>query len=175
MIKTISIFTLIVILSGCGESVKNQTDSKSSFEKIIFHTTGCFGTCPTYHLQVDADKSLKLFAETVYRNEKRISTEQDTTKTGYFNGVVNDSTFALLNKALKTIGLDTLEFDDATCCDGSVKTIIVYYEGKRKFLRSMFPPEKAARLISILYDICEKSSLTKTSKKFDIENEKKQQ
>lgn len=172
MTKIFSILTLIALLVGCRQSSNKQTEKICSFEKIIFHTSRCFGTCPTYHLEVDSNKNLKLYAKTVYKDDKDFSFEKDTIKMGYFNGLVSDTTFTLLDKELNTIGLDTLEFDSASCCDGSLITIIVYYEGKRKYLKSMFPPDKANKLIATLYDICEKSKLTKTTNKFDIENEK---
>jgi len=85
--------------------------------------------------------------------------------------VINHTTFAILDKELRTIGLDRLEFDGTSCCDGSLITIIVYYEGKRKFLQSMFLQDKANKLIAILYDICEKSTLIRTTQIFDIEND----
>jgi hypothetical protein len=172
MAKVFYILTILMLFFGCGQTDKKQTEKRHSFEKIIFHTTGCLGTCPTYHLQLDANKQIKLFAETVYKNDQDFSIEEDAVKTGYFKGVANDSTFALLDNELKNIGLDTLEFDSASYFDVSLKTIIVYYDGKRKFLKSMFPPDKANKLIGILYDICEKSILTRTTRKFDIENEK---
>lgn len=172
MVKTFYFLTILTLALGCGQTDKKQKEKTHSFEKIIFHTTGCFGTCPTYHLQLDSNKKIKLFAERVYKNDKDFSFDLDTAKTGYFNGVASDSTFTLLDNELKSIGLDTLEFDGASCCDGSLITIIVYYDGKRKYLKSMFPPDKASKLIGILYDICEKSTLTRTTQKFEIENEK---
>lgn len=172
MTKTFYILTILILLIGCGQMDNKQKEKKHSFEKIIFHTTGCFGTCPTYHLQLDSNKQIKLFAETVYKDDKDFPFEKDTVKTGYFNGVADDSTFTLLDTEIKNIGLDTLEFDGVSCCDGSLVTIIVYYDGKRKFLKSMFPPDRARKLIGILYDICEKSILTRTTQKFEIENEK---
>ena len=47
------IFSSILLLSGCyrkGKPIK--------FEKIIFHTSMCFGDCPIYHLEVDSNKKL---------------------------------------------------------------------------------------------------------------------
>lgn len=168
MKRIIIITSIISILFGCGQSDKNV-----KLDKIIFHTSMCFGTCPTYHLQVDNNREIKLYAEQVYKNPQDFgSFETDTTKTGYFVGIVADTTFRKLTNELSNIGLDTLEFDGASCCDGSLITIIIYYNGKRKFLKSMFPPDKANKLIGTLYDICETSKLTRTTEKFKIEDEK---
>jgi hypothetical protein len=167
MIRIILTAFVISTFFGCA-----QSDKKVNLEKIIFHTSMCFGTCPTYHLQVDNNKNVKLYAEQVYKNPRDISSyENDTEKMGYFVGKISDTTFNKLTNELSEIGLDTLKFDDVNCCDGSLITIIVYYNGKRKFLKSMFPPEKSNTLISTLYDICKPSNLTKTTGKFIIENE----
>jgi hypothetical protein len=171
MTKALSLLMFLPFLAGSGARTDRQNEQQPSFEKIIFHTSACYGFCSIYHLQVEADKSLYLFAETVYKTDKDISIQRDTTKTGYFTGTVNDSLFAHLEQELKTIGLDTLEFNGASCCDGSMITIIVYYNGKKKLLKSMFPPAKARKLIDILYAICGKSNLIKADRKFYIENE----
>ncbi len=167
MKRIIVVTSISLILFGCGQSDKNV-----KLDKIIFHTSMCFGTCPTFHLQVDNNREVKLYAEEVYKNPNEFSSfEIDTTKTGYFIGIVADTIFRKLTNELNDLGLDTLEFDGASCCDGSLITIIVYYNGKRKFLKSMFPPYKAHKLIGTLYDICETSKLTRTTEKFNIEDE----
>ena len=167
-----SVLIVLTFLFSCGKTNSTHIIPSRSFEKIIFHTTGCFGFCPTYHLEVDNSKRVKLFAEQVFKKEEGFPFQEDSLKMGYFKGEVNDSTFAKLNQELKTIGLDKLNFDGANCCDGSTITIIVYYQGKRKVLTSMFPPQEAQKLIEILYEICEESSLVPSEEKFVIEHVK---
>jgi hypothetical protein len=168
--KLVSVFVTTCILIGCNNTHKSKnSNAGTAFTKIIFHSTGCFGRCPTYHLKVNSDKTLKLFAETVYKNGSGRVFDADSSKIGYYTGLVSDSDFANLNRELKAIGLDSLKFEGPNCCDGSVITLIVYYNGKRKFLRSMFPPDKASKLISTFYSICENSGLKRSSRKFDIE------
>jgi hypothetical protein len=139
-------------------------------EKIIFHTSRCYGNCPTYHLQIDNKRQVKLFAEEVYLGNSEIfAFQEDTSKMGYFQGVINENKyFELINK-LRTCNLEKLAFDGTTCCDGSIITMIIYYNGKRKYLKSMFPPIIANSLISCLYNICNTTSLTKTHRRFRIE------
>ena len=139
-------------------------------EKIIFHTSVCFGNCPIYHLQVNKDKSLLLYKE-LSSSDCHPASAKDSLKSGYYTGVASDSSFNKLTKELQALGLDTLNFNGATCCDGSLKTIIVYYNGKRKLLKSMFPPQSANKLIGTLYEICETSTLQKSAKKFEVEND----
>lgn len=165
------LLSLIVLISttSCFKS-----DKSIAFEKIIFHTSMCFGTCPTYHLEVDEAKNMKLYSETVFSDKKgAFNYDLDQEKMGYFVGKVSDTTFIKLKNELNTIGLDSLNFDGSNCCDGSLKTIIIYYNGKRKYLKAMFPPEKADKLIYILKDICETPNLKRTNLKFDIEDKEK--
>ncbi|MCX6164925.1 MAG: DUF6438 domain-containing protein [Ignavibacteriae bacterium] len=139
-------------------------------KKIIFHTSICNGLCPAYHLQIDSDKKIKLFAEVVFKisGNKKIEHKLDSNKIGYFSGSISDTTFKNLITHLQICKIDKLTFDGSTCCDAPLRTIIVYYNGKRKYLKSMFPPDEAKHLIDYLKNICEYSKLLKTEK-FNIE------
>jgi hypothetical protein len=161
MIKGLSLFLIFFVIFGCKNDIR--------IERIIFHSSFCFGTCPTYHLELDNKKSFKLFAEKVYTDKVSLNYTEDTAKMGYFTGAVNDSTFVKLTNAIKTVGIDTLSFNNETCCDGSLITIIIYYNGKRKYLKSMFPPAKAELMINVLFEICSTSKLVRTHDKFVIE------
>lgn len=166
MRKSLALFSLILLIVSCKQQRK-----KVDLEKIVFHTSECFGKCPTYHLQVDKDQRVKLYAEQVFKKPGNIASfEDDTARMGYFTGKASDSSFRKLTGELNKIELDTLEFDKTVCCDGSLITIIVYYNGKRKYLKSMFPPAKADKLISVLYEICHTSALQRTNDKLRIEN-----
>jgi len=158
--------TSILILGSCGQY------KKIKLEKIIFHTTRCFGRCPAYHAQIDSTGTLRVYSEYV-TNTPDINTNlnnPDTTKMGYFTGRISDRQFKELISELENIGLDNLKFDGRNCCDGSTKTIIIYYNGKRKFLKSMFPPREADKLISLLRYIIETNMTQRTNQKFDIED-----
>lgn len=154
---------LIISIIGC------QTNEKANFEKIIYHTSSCFGNCPTYHLEIDNKKNIKLFAETVYK-KNLVGSFKDSTKMGYFYGTANSTSFSKLNETISKIGMDTLKFDNQTCCDESIRTIILYHNGKRKYMKSMFPPEGAYQLIDILDEICKTCNLIRTKDKFTLEN-----
>lgn len=172
MIKSFFIITTFWSLLSCNQSEKRvkETAKTVNFEKLYFHTTSCDGACPVYHVEVTKDKGVRLFAEKIYKiNGTTVS--DDSGKMGYFVGSVTDSTFNKLIAEIQNINIDALSFDKADCCDGSITTIIIYYNGKRKFLRSMFPPPKSEKLISILNDICENSSCTKVNEPFNLESE----
>ncbi|WP_443092815.1 DUF6438 domain-containing protein [Chryseolinea sp. T2] len=156
----------ILIFDGCRRYEKVKLD------KIIFHTSRCFGSCPAYHSQIDSNRTLLLHSEYV-DNTPDINTDlnnPDTSRIGYFTGQVSDRQYKELVNELEDIGLDDLQFDGMDCCDASTKTIIVYYNGKRKFLKSMFPPREADKLISLLRSICESTNTQRTDKMFQIED-----
>jgi hypothetical protein len=186
--KILIISLLILILFGCSK--QKETSNKiakdtivntakdtikylgKSFklEKIIFHTSGCYGTCPTYHLQIDSNRKVKLFAETVYIEGSNFREHEiDKDKIGYFSGSISNTTYNKLIKQLQICNIDTLTFGGPDCCDLPIKTIIVYYNGKRRYLSAMFPPESAYDLISLLDNICENTKLIR-SVGFNIEN-----
>lgn len=156
---------LAFLLLGC------KTPTQQPFTKLVFHTGMCFGTCPVYHLEIKNDKSVRLYVECIFKPNAKNMFAEDTTREGYFTGMANDTSFRKLSQAVEQVKLDDLKFDGAHCCDGSMITIIAYYNGKKKILRSMFPPEKAEKLIEALYEICQKSALKK-SDKFEIEDVK---
>ena len=171
MTKLLSGLLIVFSLLSC-----NRTVETIKFEKIIFHTYPNFwGSRPTYHLQVDKDKNLKIYSEEVFKYPIKIHAwDADTSKMGYFIGKVSDTTFEKLKNELQSIGLDTVKFVSPKYdMDSESPTeIIVYYNGKRKCLKSMYPPTYARKLIFTLYEICETTDLQKTKEKFIIEKEK---
>jgi len=124
------------------------------FEKITFQTSYCFGTCPVYRLELRADKTFKLHAETVFL-ENTQTRELDSSKMGYFVGKVDPKTYAKFLTAFQQSDMCNLMFDGVKCCDGSLITLIVNYDGTQKELVSMFPPKQADVLLDVLYEICQ--------------------
>ncbi|MBX3252721.1 MAG: hypothetical protein KF862_01170 [Chitinophagaceae bacterium] len=170
IVKPVSKFSKQFLQDRSTITFKRQSfviDTSIKFEKIVFHTTECFGTCPVYHLQVDNSKQVKLNAQVVYT--PRSGYQTDTASQGYFTGQLSDTAFEKLIKAVQTFNLRTLKMNNALCCDGSINTIIVYFNGQRKYFKTMFPPTIANELIRTLYDICNEGGLTKTNEKFKVE------
>lgn len=163
MKKILVLLFTIVVLVSC----KSAQDG-FRFEKIMYHSGPCFGACPSYHLQVNSDKTVLLVGDSLYN--KRMG-NRDMSKVGYFSGKVADSSYNKLINELRTVGLDTLKFKGPNCCDAPMKTIIVYYNGKRKYLHAMFPPDHAHQLIAVLNDIYSKTSFEPTKQHFSIEKD----
>ncbi|WP_317048059.1 DUF6438 domain-containing protein [Flavobacterium sp. HTF] len=156
----LSLLFCLILLSCSSE--KRPVD----FEKIIFHTSPCFGNCPLLNLQVNKDKSMLFYKKKSGFSPKMDSQKQDAQENEYYKGTVSDKLYnELLTEIAKT---DTVSYKGQNCCDAPLKTIIAYYNGKRKYTQTMFPPEESKKLISVLYEICESKNLTKTTK-FEIE------
>lgn len=141
-----------------------------NFDKIIFHTTHCFGHCPIYHLEVIKNGETKLHKEIVYKKKENRIFHVDTMQIGYYTGKISKELLNQLIFSIQTCNLENLNFRGSLCCDGSIKTIIIYYNGNRKYLKDMFPPKIAQNLIDQLYLICEKANLSKTNISFKLEN-----
>ena len=141
-------------------------DNTFRFEKIIFHTTRCYGSCDVYHLEVDRSRSFKLHKAFMYNQETYL---EDSIAEGYFTGELPDSLFQPLLHALLTTNLRNLKMDSQLCCDGSLKTMIVYFNGQRKYFKTMFTPRMTDRLLIALYRICRNSNGKRTNEKFKLE------
>lgn len=138
------------------------------FEKIMYHSGPCFGFCPSYHMQIDNNKTVLLKGDSTY-NKRRGG--GDDSRAGYFIGKVADTSYQKLVAELSKIGLDTLKFRGPNCCDAAMKTIIVYYNGKRRYLHAMFPPDHAHGLISTLNGIYSRNKFEPTQQRFEIEHD----
>ncbi|OHT47039.1 DUF6438 domain-containing protein [Flavobacterium tructae] len=134
-------------------------DDGFKFERIIFHASYCFGDCPEINLEINAKGEIKM-------NSVFFKTEssRDNDRSGSFKGKLDLQTFEELKKLIIQSKVVTLNLnDEMLCCDGAVKTIIVYFNGKRKFVRAMFTPAILGELISFLYRIDTVVKLEKSS------------
>jgi hypothetical protein len=166
------LFLIFVILCACTyKKANSQEATKETFslEKIIFHTSECHGSCSEYHLEIDSNKNTRLFSEKVFNNNY----QKNKAKEGYFSGKIDEANYQKLENLIKSIGADTLNFGNENCCDAPVRTVIVYYNGKRKFMKSMFPPKSTFPMLDQLRFICENHKLKRTNEKFVIESAEK--
>lgn len=155
---------LILTLLFFSCAVKKE---KINFEKIVFHTSHCFGDCPVINLQVNNDRSLLLSKLRKSSRSKMSSSDNLTEEYDYFKGQINEKLYdQLLEELVKT---DTVSFKGQNCCDAPLKTIIAYYNGKRKYIKTMFPPKEGQNLISILYEVSKTENLVQTSDKIEFE------
>ncbi len=141
-----------------------QTVEKIHLTKIIFLSSHCNGMCPIINLAIDSNRNVF-----VTRQYYKTKSNTDNRYSGQYVGSLTESNYIKLIELLQKCNLDTLQFPDITCCDGPITTIIVYYNGQRKYLKSMTPPEIAIDLISFLETIGNDKKLVKTSETRAIE------
>lgn len=134
-------------------------DKSFSFEKLIYHTTECYGSCSIINLELDKNKNL-------YVKRKLFNNES---MSGNYEGKLSDEQFDRLINILQTSNLKTWSFPEKDGHDGPVITLIIYYNGKRQYLKSMFPPTISQQLIDFLYNIGEGIKLEKTDNKRVLE------
>ena len=156
----LSIFFLTILLNSCN----SQKADKINLSKIILHSSRCNGDCPKIDLIIDSSKEVYVIRK--YFKEKN---EIQTPYSGLFKGKLLEKDYNKLLGLLQTSNLDTLKFPDITCCDGIITTIILYYNGQRKYFKSMNPPNEAKALIDFLLSIGNNKDLRITTEIKNIE------
>lgn len=146
-----------------------SADTSLHFCQLFFHTTGCLGTCPTFHLRVDDQQNIQFYAENIIMFDSTGTQRDDTARQGYYTGRLNDSLYQELVLAVQSACLRTLRIPDIMGYDGSVYTIIVYFGNQRKYMQTMFPPIVLVRLIEICYRICDENRLPKTNRQLSFD------
>jgi Domain of unknown function (DUF6438) len=134
-------------------------DPSITFEKLVFSTTDCFGDCPIIQLEVDQEGRIH-YSGKVYK---------DSTLTGDFTGMVSEQDMATLLRLLKNCQLKTLHWRSWFCCDAPVITLIVYFNGQRKYFKSMVLPHISNDLIDFLYALNGRATLVRTREKYVFE------
>jgi Domain of unknown function (DUF6438) len=151
--------------NSCGTQGNVSTPGTGdNFEKLIYHSSRCNGTCPQIDFQVDSTRTI------IVNREYFVSKGgTDSARSGHFKGVLDPINYAQLLKILDSVDYKNLKFPDIQCCDGIIKTIIVYSAGSRTYLKSMTPPPEASAFISFLHKLGTDTKLTKTAEEFNIE------
>jgi len=143
-------------------------DKSIRLEKIIFHSSLCFGTCPKLDIEIDSNHMA--FLKRAVINEVGGNWNLNQIKSGNFKGKLTDSSYNELVRLLQSCFLRDLKFPNILCCDASVVTLIIYYNGQRKVLRSMTPPLIADGLITYFRKFGKNPNLKGTTEKFEIED-----
>ena len=144
-------------------------DHDLNFEKIIFHASTCYGSCPKISLEILSNLDIKISSE-FFKNGNEF--EKDENRSGNFYGKLDSQTFEKLKKLIIQSKLTSYNINPSKlllCCDGAVKTIIFYNNGKRNYTKAMFEPRLLSELIAFLYEIDTKVNLNKTKETFKFE------
>jgi hypothetical protein len=121
-------------------------DKLLNFEKIIYHAGHCGnGRCDAYDLQLDKEGNVKI---TVHP-DKPLPERIDRSYEGRLTQDERDK----LMRTLKYAQLNTLAWPPRMCCDLPINTLIIYFNGKRLYLQSMYVPIVSENLVYFLYKI----------------------
>ncbi|MCU7613370.1 DUF6438 domain-containing protein [Chryseobacterium sp. GMJ5] len=144
------------------------------FDKVIYKTTSCFGTRPTYYLEINSDRSFKLFAEQVFiKNTSIFAFKLDSAKMGYFKGQLDDLTFHNLNYKIQKISNPNYKYYINEIIIDTPKVTLIVQKGGDKICYETFNPPSDFQndIINFFNKICsaklEKGDKFKTDYKFD--------
>jgi hypothetical protein len=156
-----------VVLFSCKSQPAGSAKPADEFKfsKIVYHLSRCNGTCPSMDLEIDSTKSLY-----VSREFYKTKSEVDSANSGRFKGVLSPEQNKQLIEVLKKSNLDSLEFAPVGIADVPETTIIIYYNGKRKYLKSERPSANANELITLLKSIGNDKGLARTTEVKELEN-----
>lgn len=126
----------LVLLGACSSSkaseVASSADMKYKIERIEYFTSGCFGTCPQFKIEIDKDR------KAVY-TAKRFNMSQDfsaPSPEGVFEGVIDEATYNSILKKLNDMDFPNLQdrykVDYTDAQTGNLK--IIYDGGKEKMI-----------------------------------------
>lgn len=157
---------LLMAVFSCASQKNGKVGAdKIKFEKIVYHSSRCFGFCPQIDMEIDNNRNIVL-----HRDFFKRKGETDSANTGNFKGTLSKEKYDELLHALDTADYNNWDFPDITCCDGVVTTLIIYSNGKRKYLKSMTPPENAAAFINFLKKLGTETTLPKTDDDISLED-----
>lgn len=159
------IFSFIFLLVSCKKEYSN-------FDKIYYSTSTFLGTCPEYYLELSRDKSFKLYAKTVFKkNSSYFDLEFDSTKIGYFEGIIEDEIYKNLNNQINIINSPGYKYNrNQIITDRQNIKLVVQRGGDKTCYETFYPTENFQKnVINLLNSVCEKSDM-KRIEKFDIEN-----
>ncbi len=162
-IKQITFFLSIIIITSCAKREEIHLD------RIIFHTSTSFlGHDPTYHLEINKNHVARLLVQQAFKNAEEFPTV-DSTKIGYYIGIVDAKLFKALERELYRIEIMNLQLDHISITDVSQKSLIIYFNGKKIKIDKTYRSKNLYRLVGILESIYEDTSFEKINQRFQIE------
>lgn len=155
----------VAFYGGLFINCQPQTSMQTlSYEKIIYRSGRCNGTCPKIDMVIDKDG--KIWVQREFYISK---SEVDFSKSGRFEGVLNRNEMNDLKKLLKESSYSNINMPDINIVDLSMLTLIIYDNKKRNWFRFIKPPEEMKALVSFLHRLVEEKKLEKTAKQQELE------
>ena len=163
---SVALIATVILFSCKSQSAGNAKPADDlKLSKLVYHISRCNGSCPSIDLEIDSSKAVY-----VNREFYKTKSEMDSANSGRFKGTLTQEQDSKLMEVLKKSNLDSLEFAPVGITDVSETTIIVYYNGKRKYLKSARPPAAANDLITLLKLIGGDKGLQRTDEIKELEN-----
>jgi hypothetical protein len=134
---------------------KVRTDT-IRFERLLWHTTTCYGHCPQISLSINKNKQIN-FIGGKYAD-----------KQGYFKGKLTNTLYDELLEILRFIDLDKWTENDYNNEDAQKFTLEIYYNGKMKRISSILLPLVAEKLHFYLNRLPTKIELFEVKTKFEV-------
>ncbi|MFT3934158.1 MAG: DUF6438 domain-containing protein [Chitinophagaceae bacterium] len=165
MIKSQYLYIMLWLMLALLFSCNAQSGDNLRLSKIIFHSSRCNGICPQIDLEIDSAKNIYVNRE--YFKTKSLTDERFS---GQFKGVLSQTEYNKLLEILKSSNINELKFPNSDIMDVAETTIIVYYNGQRKYLKSSEPPDEAKGLIQFLTLLSDNKTLERTAEIRSLEN-----
>jgi len=169
--KYIFLFTVIGFLmaSSCktnkaaSTALTNNTAKQLQFNRLVYHTSFCFGSCPKIDMLIDSAGNISLRRETI--------SVKSMGKPGLnmYKGQLTNTQYDSVINLLAQVNYKSLVWDDVTCCDGVITTLIVYAGSDKKYLKSMLPSQESQPLLNYLHTLGLKTDLPKTGDEIELE------
>jgi hypothetical protein len=118
-------------------------DTTFVFEKLVYHATQAWFS-PTVSLQLDNQRNLYLEIDNGFYGHNR------DLETGQYRAVLDDSTYKQFVTILQNSSIRSLRFGNVEVKDSPEITLIVYFNGKRKYLKSTSTPRAVNDLLSFI-------------------------
>lgn len=141
-------------------------DTTIVFQKIVFHTTGCYGACPIIDLEINKEKEIYLNG-TFFRDFSMF--DIDSTLSGQFKGIIDESLANRLTFLLQTCNLKTLKVNQNLEPEMAVISMIIYFNDEKRAFKFNTTPAILAELVDFLTQINQETRLVRTNKRRVLE------
>lgn len=141
-------------------------DPSIVFQKIVFHTTGCYGACPIIDLEINKEREIYLNG-TFFKDFSMF--DIDSTLSGQFKGVIDESLLNRLTFLLQTCNLKTLKVNENLEPEMAVTSLIIYFNDEKRAFKFNTTPAILTELVDFLTLINQEVSLTRTNKRRVLE------
>lgn len=140
------------------EHANSRQENKNSikFEKLIFHTSACYGWCPKVDIEIDNKRNIYLYGE-FYKEY----THSEFDSTGQYIGVLKKNLYHKLIRLIRASNIEQLPKEDTKYVDAPISTLIMYYNSQRIYLKYAFPPIIARELFLFLSNLYKEVPMTK--------------